>query len=101
MTTLETMTTPSGTTGLAVEPWGTGEIYAVAANWAQASAPVYSYGNGGWDVTGQQVADYRHRATAALRAVIVQSLAESEGIPSSEVIQDDVDDIMDGAVKIG
>jgi len=35
-----TLETPAGMSGLACEPWAEGEIYAVAANWSQASSPV-------------------------------------------------------------
>lgn len=53
------ITTPVGTYGLAVEPFGKGEIYAVAADWSQASSPVMVYGEDGWtkDECGRQVAE--------------------------------------------
>lgn len=99
-TSINDLTTPAGTSGLAVEPWSEGEIYAVAANWAQASAPVYAYGQDGWHQTGRQVADYQHRANAALRAVIIEAIAMSEGIASADVDDDDVAAIMAEAVEI-
>jgi hypothetical protein len=96
------LTCPTGMSGLAVEPWSKGEIYAVAANWAQASAPVYVYGERGWDIDhcGRQVADFRHSARAALEAQVEYAIATSEGIPSDEVDADEVDAICDDAVEI-
>ena len=35
---------PEGTSGLVIEPWCPGEVYGVAADWSQASAPVYFLG---------------------------------------------------------
>ena len=96
------VTCPAGTSGLAVEPWSKGEVYAVAANWAQASAPVYTYGMNGWglDRCGRQVADFRHSAKAALRDEITYAIATSEGIPSADVDDDEVDGIVSDAVEI-
>lgn len=93
--------TPAGTTGLAVEPWAPGEIYAVAADWAQASSPVLIYGEDGWDNTQYQVADFRHRVEDALRTFVIQAIALSEGIPSEDVDDDEVDAILDHAYEIG
>ena len=92
---------PQGTYGLAVEPWSRGEIYAVAANWAQASATIYAYGKRGWHLTGRQVADYRHSPEAALRAEVIEAIASSEAIPSEDVDDDEVDHIIRNASKIG
>jgi hypothetical protein len=94
--------TPAGTYGYAVEPWSKGEIYAVAADWAQASSPVYTYGPDGWDSdrAGRQVADFRHRPLAALRDEICYAIATSEGIPLDQVDDDEVEFIMAGAVEI-
>lgn len=66
------VTAPEGMTGIACEPWSKGEVYAVAANWAQASSPVMVYGKRGWsqDDSGRQVADFRHSDRAALEAII-------------------------------
>lgn len=102
MTAINQITTPAGTTGLVCEPWTPGEIYGVAANWAQASAPIFVYGRNGWDThpAGLQVADYRHRKTAALEAVITDAIAVSEGIPSDEVDSDEVDAIVADAVEV-
>ena len=68
MTTTINITTPAGTYGFAVHVWG--DIYAVAANWAEASAPVYTWCEDGWtqDSHGRQVADFRHRPKDALRS---------------------------------
>lgn len=84
--------------GLAVEPWCPSEIYAVAANWAQASCSVRSYGERGWgyDECGRQVADFRHSARKALEAVI-RSAIEMGG---DEPDDDEVESILDSAVEI-
>lgn len=68
MTTTINITTPAGTYGFAVHVWG--DTYAVAANWAEASAPVYTWCEDGWtqDSHGRQVADFRHRPKDALRS---------------------------------
>ena len=96
----EAITCPAGMSGLSVEPWTPGEVYAVAANWAQASAPVMSYGSDGWTHTGRQVADYRHRPKDALRAVITEAIASSEGIPSEDVDEYEVGGILADATEI-
>jgi hypothetical protein len=99
-TTLSNLTCPAGKSGLAVEPWSKGEIYAVCANWAQASDPILVYGPDGWSGNGRQVADYRHRTKDALRAIIIEAIAVSEGIPSDDVDDDEVDGIVDDATEI-
>lgn len=68
---------PAGTSGLVVAPWDESEVYGVAANWAQASAPIYHYGRNGWQTEQFQAADFRHRAEAALLAEITQALMDS------------------------
>lgn len=68
---------PVGTTGLVIEPWSIGETYGVAANWAQASAPVYFFGSGGWNSRQYQVADFRHRKTDALELELMETLRAS------------------------
>lgn len=65
--------------GLAVEPWCQGEIYAVAADWAQASCEVLYWGDGDWVGTGRQVADYRHDDYRAL-AEFVRESARDGGV---------------------
>ncbi len=67
---------PVGKSGLACEPWSKGEIYAVAANWAQASDPIQVYGEDGWtwDEHGRQVADFRHNDRAALEAILREAI---------------------------
>ena len=94
------LTTPTGTYGLAVEPWSAGEIYGVAANWAQASAPVYTYGRNGWTPNGRQVADYRHEPAAALADEITAAIAASDGVPSDEVDADEVNAIVSDATEV-
>ena len=100
MTAINSLTCPAGTSGLAVEPWSRGEIYAVSANGSQASSPILTYGPNGWSGNGRQVADYRHNPAAALRSEIVEAIATSEGIPTDEVDDDEVDGIVDDATDI-
>lgn len=70
------ISSPVGMSGLAVEPWTPGEVYAVAANWAQAGSPIMVYGERGWgyDEHGRQVADFRHRRHEALEAIIAEAI---------------------------
>ncbi len=94
---------PVGMSGLAVEPWAKGEIYAVAANWAQAGSPVLSYGGGGWDLEshGRQVADFRHSARAALESVIRAAIKAGGDEPDDdevEAILDDAEELRDADV---
>lgn len=77
------LTAPEGMSGLAVEPWAKGEIYAVAADWAQASCPVRVYGRGGWKYDGRQVADFRHRPLAALESVLIEAVSDSGDDPDT------------------
>lgn len=89
---------PIGMTGLAVEPWSKGEVYAVAANWAQASSPVMVYGAGEWDIDdrGRQVADFQHRPKDALESIIRQAIEAGGDNPDD----DDVEAIMADAVDL-
>ena len=89
---------PAGMTGLAVEPWAKGEVYAVAANWAQASCPIRVYGCNGWDYDdhGRQVANFRHSPEAALRAIIESAIEAGGETPQEE----DIDDILDDAEEL-
>jgi len=82
------ITPPVGTYGLAVEPWTPGEVYAVAADWAEAACSVLSYGEDGWQPTGRQVADFRHSARAALIEEIRQSMLASGDYPSAAILKD-------------
>jgi hypothetical protein len=84
-----TITAPTGKSGLAVEPWSKGEVYAVAANWAQASDPVLSYGQRGWDIEecGRQVADFRHSARAALESVIRRAIEAGGDTPDDDEVE--------------
>ena len=68
---------PQDTYGLVIAPWTPFEVYGVAANWAQASAPVYFYGPEGWRTQQYQVADFRHEPSEALEAEIIQALTDS------------------------
>lgn len=98
--TIKSLTCPAGKSGLAVAPWSLYEIYAVAANWAQASDTVMIYGRDGWAGSQYQVADFRHRPADALRAVLVEAIATSEGTSSEDVDDDAVDSILAKARRI-
>lgn len=100
-TTISTLTCPAGAYGLAVEPWSKGEIYAVAAKWADASAPVYFFGPAGWQTRQYQVADFRHRPMAALELEIAEAIGASEGGPSPDADSDEVQAVVGEAVEIG
>ena len=78
---MKTIKAPAGKSGLVIEPWSKGEIYAVAANWAQASDPVLIYGERGWvnDTHGRQVADFRHSPEAALASYLAEAIRLSGG----------------------
>ena len=77
---IEDLRTPAGTTGLAVEPWRD-ELFAVAANWQEASAPVYELiGDDEWRESRWQVADSAHCEIAAL----ARHLEEQADIASEE-----------------
>ena len=59
-----------GTTSVSV--WG--QLYAVRANWPEASSQVEALdADNEWAATGKQSADYRHSHLAALRANIEES----------------------------
>lgn len=94
-TKLSRLTTPAGTYGLACEPWSKGEIYAVAADWAQASSPVRTYGEDGWTVTQYQVADFRHEPRAALETILQEAIDASGGDDGA-----DAGDLASNAVEI-
>ena len=87
---------PTGKSGLAVEPWGAGEVYAVAADWAQASSPVLVYGEDGWTGTQYQVADFRHNDRAALECFIREAIEMGGDEPDD----DEVKAILDAAEDI-
>ena len=79
---------PAGMTGLMVEPWTPGEVYAVAAKWAQASSPVYTWGRSSWDIQshGMQVADFRHSPQRALKLEIEEAVrAGGDDLDEDEV----------------
>lgn len=94
MTTIKTLTTPSGTTGMAVAPWSDKEIYAVAANWAEAASPILVYGEGGWshDDCGRQVADFRHNSRAALAEILREAIEAGGDDPDDEEIEEMIGD---------
>lgn len=71
---------PAGTSGLVIEPWTPGEVYGVAANWADAASPVYFLGShpgDGWSTRQYQVADFRHEPREALECELRQALIAS------------------------
>jgi hypothetical protein len=98
MKTTKTLAAPLGMSGLYVEPWTKGEIYAVAANWAQAGSPVLVYGEDGWthDEHGRQVADFRHRTRAALESIIREAIEMGGDEPDDE----EVSGILDNADEL-
>jgi len=79
------LTAPEGMSGLAAAPWSPEEIYAVAADWSQASCSVYYWGDDEWVESGRQVADYRHEPAAALR----DHLADSARTGGGDGLDDD------------
>jgi hypothetical protein len=89
---------PAGMSGLAVEPWSEGEVYAVAADWAQASCCVMVYGKDGWtpESHGRQVADFRHNDRAALESLIREAISMGGDKPDD----DEVETILDAAEEI-
>lgn len=89
---MKTIHAPPGMTGLAVEPWARGEIYAVAARWSNAKCGVLAYGPDGWHETGRQVADFRHRMELALWHEIRQAI-----YPRCESDDDEIDSILSEA----
>ena len=72
---------PCGMGGLVIEPWSKGDVYGVAANWADASCPIWSYGEDGWHHSGWQVADFSHEPREALVAELQESLVASGDDP--------------------
>lgn len=92
-----TIKAPDGTSGIWVEPWEAGEIYAVAANWAQAGSPVMVYGPGGWDVEphGRQVADFRHSAASALESQIRDAIVADGDEPDDDEVDAIIADAAD------
>lgn len=59
-----------------VDIWG--QKFCVNANWAEASSPIYTLDSeGNWVSSGEQVADYRHSARAAMRAQLLAELRAS------------------------
>lgn len=84
---------PNGASGLVIEPWTPGEIYGVAADWAQASASVYFYGPDRWEPRQYQVADFRHRPMEALECELRQALIASGDD------EDEASDLLSDAVE--
>jgi len=88
---------PAGMSGIACEPWTPGEVYAVAANWAEASSAVLVYGQDGWthDEHGRQVADFRHNDRDALESVIREAIEMGGDEPDDDEIAAIVTDAVD------
>lgn len=88
-------TAPDGCTGMVCEPWTPGEVYGVAADWAQASCQVLVYGEDGWtgDEHGRQVADFRHNNRDALVAILAEALRMSGDD------EDEAEDLADQATE--
>lgn len=85
---------PAGMSGIACEPWTPGEVYAVAADWAQASSPVLVYGDNGWthDEHGRQVADFRHNVRDALESVMREAIKMGGDEPDDNEVAAILDD---------
>lgn len=100
------VTCPAGKYGLAAEPWTPGEVYAVCANWAQASDQVLTYHEDGhWVGTGRQVADFRHLQRAALVEILRESLVmggeeSDEAEEEARSLADDAWEIDDGEQQV-
>jgi hypothetical protein len=92
---MRTIHPPSGLTGLAVEPWSPGEIYAVAADWRRADAPILIYEDG-WHSLGIQVGDMGHSAHRALEHVMRHVLL----LDADKVAPADLDAILGDAVTL-
>lgn len=76
---MATIQCPVGTYGLVVvAPWSDDEVFAVAADWRQASSPVQTWNGERWTDSGRQVADYRHDPAAALVAELREACDSAE-----------------------
>ena len=99
----EKMTAPRGMSGLYCEPWNSGDIYAVAADWGNASSPIRVYGEDGWtlDHHGRQVADFCHSPHAALVSILAENLRmtgtedEDEAEDEAESLAEDAEELLD------
>lgn len=79
---------PAYTSGLVIAPCDRSEVYGVAANWSQASAPVYFYGDGKWETRQYQVADFRHKPSEALECEIAMTMEASGDEPDDTEVAD-------------
>lgn len=79
---------PKGMTGLACAPFrDPKEVYAVAADWRNASAPVLQWEPGdGWTHTAWQVADFRHQAAEALFKIVMDELEKMGENPQDHLV---------------
>ena len=89
MTTKHIVAPATGMTGLYVEPWTRGKIYAVAADWMQASSPVMVYCTDSWDIDshGRQVADFRHDSRGALESIIREVIEMGGDEPDDDAVE--------------
>ena len=68
-----------------------GEIYRMRADFSQAASPIeVETEDGEYAPTQYQVADFSHCPTDAMRAILDQSVIDSQGDPSESV--SDIDD---------
>lgn len=90
---------PEGTSGRVVAPWAQHEVYGVAADWGQASAPVYFYGKDGWQSRQYQVADFRHTAINALQLELEEAIIASGDDPNDGDDNTNVDFLLNNAIE--
>ncbi len=91
------ITAPDGMSGLMVEPWAKGDIYAVAANWAQASSPVMVLSVDEWDLDphGRQVGDFCHSPQEALESQIREAIEAGGDEPDDDEVSAIIDNAAD------
>jgi len=75
---MDTTTTPAdartaGAYGVEV----LGDLYAVDADWPNAASPVRQWGLDSWTPTAYQSADFCHRASRALRWILIEAAQDS------------------------
>lgn len=73
-----------------------GERYGVRADWSQAADTVYTLtGDGTWDSTVYQVADFQHDDKVALRTMIERAVIDSGDDPADYATE--IDEAIDEA----
>lgn len=84
---------PEGTSALVIAPWSPHEVYGVAARWAHSDGAVYSLdGDGLWQPTGRQVADYCHCPCSAMAEQLREALLREALRSDPELDDSDADD---------